>query len=180
MEHDFIIENEILQLRPLSIQDIEKLRQWRNHPEIRKWFITQITISKDQQLQWYTNYLKKENDYVFVIVEKNSKKDIGTVSLYDIDLAKGQARAGRLIIGEEQAKGKKYGLMAYRLLINFGFNTLNLKMFHEEVLETNEASINMLIRCGFKLMEHYKEKGVPVIKIVLPREMFRKIDSIIE
>lgn len=174
MDHDFTIENDILRLRPLKIGDIEKLRQWRNHPEIRKWFISHAEISQEQQLQWYTNYLKKANDYVFIIVEKSSGMDVGTVSLFDIDLAQSQGRGGRLIIGEEQAKGKKYGLMAYRLLIDFGFNVLGVKMFYEEVMETNKPSINLLIKCGFKFMEHYEAKGVPVIRVILDQESFIK------
>ena len=60
MDHNYNVIREDFMLRPLEFEDMEDLRNWRNTDTIRKWFIDQSLITSSQQLNWYTNYLKKK------------------------------------------------------------------------------------------------------------------------
>lgn len=167
MEHNFIIENDILLLRPTKSEDIEKIRIWRNKPNIRKCFITQTIISREQQLQWYSNYLKKENDYSFVIVEKISSNPIGTVSLYNIKPETGKGEFGRVFIGKETARGKGYGVSVCKLLVDFAFKQLNLRTVYLEVFASNIAAIHIYGKCGFSFIEQYSKNNILIYKMLI-------------
>lgn len=65
-------ESNNLELREITISDIENLRRWKN--DNRKSFFYQEEISPEQQKKWYAGYVERLNDYMF-IVEENSGTD---------------------------------------------------------------------------------------------------------
>ena len=54
-------------LRAIIEQDLENLRTWKN--KNKKSFFYQEAIRKEQQLKWYKNYRKKEDDFMFMAEE---------------------------------------------------------------------------------------------------------------
>ena len=169
MKHNFSTENDTLRLLPLEQEHLEMVRVWRNELNTRTKFITQNIISEEQQIQWYSNYLKKENDYAFVIVDKTKSKIIGTVALCNIKPETGEAELGREIIGDECDRGKGYGASALKLVIDFAFNQLNLNTVYGEVLASNAASIRMLVKCGLVFVEEYGKDNLILHKMALKK-----------
>lgn len=60
--------NPNFRLKEIEIQDIEDLRVWKNAQEGRCFHKGQIT--SEQQKKWFESYLKKEDDFMFVLQEK--------------------------------------------------------------------------------------------------------------
>ncbi len=54
-----------LLLRSITIDDLEYLRNWKN--QNRRAFFFQKIISAEDQLRWYKAYLKRLDDYMFVV-----------------------------------------------------------------------------------------------------------------
>ena len=57
-------------LRHINEGDLEDLRKWKNH--YRDSFFLKTEITPEQQQNWYRGFLERENDMMFVCVEKSS------------------------------------------------------------------------------------------------------------
>ena len=66
-------------------ESIEKLRQWRNNPNLRKYFRTSKEITKPMQADWYKRSCLNPNQVDFEIHELESGRLIGHCGLYYID-----------------------------------------------------------------------------------------------
>lgn len=56
-----------IQLRSIEERDLENLRIWKNENKASFFFQDYITAS--MQKQWYENYLKEDNGYMFIVEE---------------------------------------------------------------------------------------------------------------
>lgn len=171
MEHQFKVIGENVVLRPVAAQDLEMLRNWRNKDNIRKSFINQNRIDKEQQKEWFRNYLSKTDDFMFIIEWNISdSQPIGTASLYNVNDLEGTAEFGRLMIGESIALGKGLAGEAVKLLCQFGFRKMQLKKIILQVLEKNNNAIQLYKKCGFQ--ETHKEmiNGINLINMYLKSE----------
>lgn len=139
---------ERIRIRPICYEDIELIRKWRNKDSIRKFFIYNKKISKEQQIQWWEKYKNTKNDIMFVIEIIESGIPIGTLALYNIKLNE-EAEFGRMMIGEEDARGKGYALEALNLVSMYGFELLNLKKINLEVFKENERAFDLYLKSRF-------------------------------
>lgn len=57
-------------LRHINEGDLEDLRTWKNH--YRDSFFLKSEITPEQQKNWYQGFLDRDNDMMFVSVEKSS------------------------------------------------------------------------------------------------------------
>lgn len=137
-------------LRLLQTEDLPTTLAWRNREDIRHHFIHSNVISWGKHLAWWQEYRTKESDFVFVIEEtQNLNRPIGQVSLYNTDLEKREAEYGRLMIGDNEARGKGLARRATELLISWAFDYLGLQRIYLEVFKDNTAALNLYQRCGF-------------------------------
>lgn len=90
-----------------------------------------------------------KNDSSFAIVTINEDKLIGTVSLEKVDNINRTATLG-IFIGDKEYRSKGYGTEAIRLILDFGFNYMNLNNIDLQVMSFNERAIKCYEKCGFK------------------------------
>lgn len=66
MKKEIVIENtkKEVRLRTINDKDIDKIRIWKNKNKERFFYKKEITA--EEQKKWYANYLKREDDYIFV------------------------------------------------------------------------------------------------------------------
>lgn len=152
MKHEFIIQGEGFILRPLTLDDLELLRYWRNSNKIQKWFLDKRYIDSKQQIEWYKKYLENENDIFFIIEDTILNRAVGAISLYNID--KKEAEFGRFMIGDPEAKGKGIGKKAMEAICKFGFQQLHLNRINLEVIKSNHRAIRIYEDLGFIQVEH--------------------------
>lgn len=135
-------------LSPRNIEDVEIFTEWLND------FETTDYIGRSHQLvslDVERKFLEKHTDdeCSFVIIELENDKIIGTISLGDIKHISKTATLG-IFIGDKLARNKGYGTEAIRLILDYGFNYLNLQNIKLDVLEINERAIACYKKCGFK------------------------------
>ncbi|WP_179861974.1 GNAT family N-acetyltransferase [Bacillus wiedmannii] len=137
-------------IRKVLEEDIELIREWRNQPDVRKYFINTNYINKDQQKKWFEEYSQKKSDIMFIIEETlEFKSAIGTVALYNIDLEKNSAEFGRLMIGYLPSVGKGFGKRAAILACKYAFEILGLSEIYLNVLTHNLKAKHIYSDIGF-------------------------------
>ena len=126
-------------LTSVQPESIEQLREWRNNPELRKYFREYREISKPMQDNWYKNrVLDNPNQVDFEIHDKVSGKFIGHCGLYYINWVNRTAEF-TVYLGDFDFRGKGIGKDALITLFNYGFKDLNLNRIWCEVYTNNKA-----------------------------------------
>ena len=142
-------------LSPRRIEDAEKFAEWMNDFEV-----TDYTGRSGQimSLQGEINYLEgnPNPEATFSIITLNEDKLIGTVGLERIDHVHRTATLG-IFIGDKEFLSKGYGTEAIRLLLDYGFNYLNLHSIKLTVFNFNERAIRCYKKCGFKETGRHRE-----------------------
>ena len=137
-------------LSPVSLEDAEKWTQWDNDLE--------VTIPLGDEA--YTTYpaektrqiiedVVRSQGHIFSIVDLETDELIGRCMLFDIDQVNRRAMLG-IVIGAKDYRGKGYGQDATRLLLDYGFNLLNLNSIILGTFSFNARAINCYKRVGFK------------------------------
>ncbi len=60
-------------LKPVTIDDLELLREWRNRPDIRQYMFEQNEISSVQQRDWFSKVSVDKTQLQFVICYKEKR-----------------------------------------------------------------------------------------------------------
>lgn len=177
MKHEFTASYENVTLRPLQVEDIEKLRIWRNNPNNTK-YIRQIgVITPEMQNNWFQEYLEDDDIYTFAICEtKELNRMVGSVALYNF---RGKtAEYGKIMVGDEEAHGRGIGRKAIMLCLHIGFAQLALENIDAVVHEENAAAIKIDKQAGFTIVgKHPYSLGGNELEILAQRESFYQINS---
>lgn len=136
-----------VRLRLLEDKDLDKTLMWRNRDEVRCCFKNSTIISLEQHLRWFENYLKKDDDFIFVVEAEG--EIVGQASVYGIDWNKKTAEVGRFMAAPDQS-GKGYIRTACELLIEMCWSVLGLTYLFLEVFESNERAVRLYQSLGFK------------------------------
>ncbi|MFX0033802.1 MAG: GNAT family N-acetyltransferase [Candidatus Hodarchaeota archaeon] len=143
-----MFESERLKLAPLKREYIESFLKWLNDPEITQYLTGYRPLTQDMEEDWFDNLKKRENAIIFSILLKDNQKLIGNCGIEDIHWVNRSATCG-LFIGDKENQGKGYGPEALRLLLDYGFSTLNLNRIDLKVYEFNTRAIKCYKKVGF-------------------------------
>ncbi len=139
---------ERIYLSPRTIEDIDKYTEWMNDFETTDYTGRSNSImSKEAEKSYLEEHINDEA--TFAIIEMKEDKLIGTVDLHQIDHTKRIATLG-IMIGDKNYRGKGYGTEAVRLILDYGFNYLNLNNIKLDLMEFNERALLCYKKCGFK------------------------------
>jgi len=135
-------------LRPLLKEDVPLLIRWINDPEVSQYLSVYMPMMEADENEWFEN-LHKRKPYDIVLAIVVDRKAIGTMGIHGINMKDRVATTGALI-GEKEYWGKGYGSEAKMLLLNYAFNTLNLRKVCSAVFAFNERSYKYSLKCGYK------------------------------
>jgi RimJ/RimL family protein N-acetyltransferase len=140
-------------LRPAQIEDADRLLEWRNDPETRKFSIHQGEVSHEEHARWLSDTLRRE-DRILLIAREGVGEFIGVIR-FDLSESRGDAEVSITI--SPGARGK--GLSAK--LLQCGIDYLFDKHDHSgisadlplkaRIRVENVASIKCFSRVGFKV-----------------------------
>lgn len=135
-------------LSPRNIEDVEKYTEWLND------FETTDYIGRSSQLMTSECEKKYLEDHIndeaaFAIVRKDDNNLIGSVSLEKIDHINRVGTLG-IFIGDKDSRNLGFGSEAIKLILDYGFNYLNLNNIMLDVLEINPRAIACYKKCGFR------------------------------
>ena len=74
---------------------------------------------------------------------------IGTISLEQINTISRRATLG-IFIGNKEYRNKGYGSEAIELILDYGFNYMNLNNIYLQLIECNDRAKRCYEKCGFK------------------------------
>lgn len=136
-------------LSPTDVNDAEKFVKWINDLEITQYTGLSrkiIGITKEKKI---LEYMIKDSHVNFSIIDKEMDRLIGVCGLFDIDNINDTAKVG-IFIGDSGYIGQGYGTDAVRLVLDYGFNILNLENISLGVYGYNKRAIKSYKKCGFK------------------------------
>ena len=145
-----IIQYEDITLRAIEEEDLELLKDMINDPEIEN--MTggySFPVSTYQQKKWFENLSSGQNE-LRLIIEVANHGAIGVFMLTDIDWKNKTAQTHIKIANNKEFRAKGYGAKAYKLLIKYAFEQLNLNCIYNYTLEYNTILERTKERWGFK------------------------------
>jgi len=173
-----MIRGEKIELRAVSANPevLARLRDWRNTPELRRWFREYREITWNEHIEYWKGRDGRKDECHFCIltsademkkVKTIEPKDddeypwiIGYAGLTKIHPVNRTAEFGIYLAPEYQRKG--FGKDALMTLLRYGFEELNLNRIWAEVYAGNDA-LKLYQRIGFKqegtLHEHVFKDG---------------------
>ena len=139
---------ERIYLSPINLDDTEIYTKWLNDFEVCKGLGNfRMMISLDNERKFLEQLSTDGHNYAIIL--NNDDTLIGNVGIIEIDNINRTATVG-LFIGEHENRGKGYGSEALRLILDFGFKTLNLHNIMLHVHSDNEQGIACYEKVGFK------------------------------
>ena len=134
-------------LSPMNSEDFEIYTKWLNCADVTKNLGNySMVISLDSERKSLEQMTT--SGYNFAIVLAESDTLIGNISLMDVNNLKRKATLG-LFIGDEDNRNKGYGSQAIELLLDYGFNSINLHNIMLKVFATNTRAIACYKKVGF-------------------------------
>ena len=137
-------------LSPCTTEDAERWTAWDNDLE--------VTISLGDEAYTPTGLEREASSlagvvnqgaHCFAIVDQETCTAIGRCMLFDLDMVDRRAMLG-IVIGEKSYWGRGFGQEAVRLLLDYGFNLLNLNNIMLGVFDFNRRAIECYRKVGFR------------------------------
>ncbi|MCI0330170.1 MAG: GNAT family N-acetyltransferase [candidate division Zixibacteria bacterium] len=137
-------------LRPLrKATDFELCLRWINDPEVNQYLLVHFPVTEKKEEEWFDKVANNPKE-VILGIETLDGKLIGTMALHNIN-GKDRTAATGALIGEKKYWGKGYGTDAKMTLLDYAFNTLNLRKINSSVYAFNKRSLKYNLKCGYKI-----------------------------
>lgn len=159
-----MIYGERIRFRAPERSDLPMFVRWISEPEVRRGVDLYRPYSLANEEGWFEAMLKRpmeEQPFVIEVRHNGSEGDetwtpIGNTSLFGIDWHCRSAEFG-IMVGEKRYWDQGYGTEAVRLIVKYGFKTLNMHRIWLRVYETNPRAIRAYEKAGFKLEGRYRQ-----------------------
>lgn len=148
-------------LSPINEEDYDLFYRWLNDSETTIYLSTfhQI-IARHHEKEFIEKLIRIESgNYVLAIKEKETGKLLGNCALLNVDLINRNAEFG-IFIGDKKHRGKGIGEEATLLILDFGFNALNLHHIWLRVFTFNKNAIGLYKKIGFKVIGTKRESRI--------------------
>ena len=135
-------------LSPRNTEDLEKFTEWMNDFQITDYTgRSGMLVTLDSEKKYLEENSSPQATFVIVTLDKNEM--IGTVGLERINNIHRTATLG-IFIGNKEYWNNSYGTEAIRLILDYGFNYMNLHSVKLELMSFNERALKCYKKCGFK------------------------------
>lgn len=141
--------NEI-ELKRITLSDIELLRKWRIDPKISKKMFFREYITEEMQLNWFQNL--NETDFYFII-----KKNNNSIGLINLNEEGNQIAQVGLFIYDDKYWGGPIPVFASLALLQFAFEERKLNNVYAQVLTENILAQKYNKNLGFSEIENCRQ-----------------------
>lgn len=152
------LESERLLLRQITPDDVNEIFALRSNPETMKYIPRPLSTTKDDAM----GHIKMIQDKIvsneginWAITEKGNPKMIGIIGHYRIRWEHFRSEIGYMLLPEHQGKG--IITEAIQLLVDYGFNEMNMHSLEAIIDPKNTASARVLEKNNFVKEAHFKE-----------------------
>lgn len=158
-----IISNNLF-YRPLTVKDVtDKYISWLNNNEINKYLEARhIKHTSQNVIDFVNSRNKSRNEFLYGIFCKKNNKHIGNVKISNVNYIYKTGEIS-LFIGDKDYWGRRLGIEIIKTLTNHSFNYIGLLKIEAGCYESNKASLNSFLACGYsiegKLKNHVISEG---------------------
>lgn len=137
-------------LHSLSRDDLPIYRDWINNPAATAFMESGWRPASEAEVQAiYDASTVPQDTSVFTIVPNALGRAIGVAGLYLIHWICRRAEF-RILIGDDEGRGKGYGTEAAELVVEYGFDKLNLETIYLGVNVENRGAVRSYEKAGFQ------------------------------
>ena len=147
-----VFDGQNIRLRSLELKDAKAVNKVYNFLEARRFLDDISPLSQEDTEQWIRRTWetrKKHQNFFFAIELIKNKRLLGICGLFGVRKINRKAEV-MMTIFEEAQRGKGYGNEALKLLLNYGFNQLNLHRIILFTHEINKRAQQIYEKIGFK------------------------------
>ncbi|MBT3748175.1 MAG: GNAT family N-acetyltransferase [Bacteroidetes bacterium] len=150
-------------MRAIEYDDLELMLQWRNDENIRKYFREYREFALSQKREWYESMIKSSSFEMFLIIDLKENEPIGVAGITYIDWVNRHGDVHFYIGKNGEWIDDVYAPVAIKMILNYGFNVLNLNKLWTEIYEIDTKKNQFFMSLGFSidanLREHYYWEG---------------------
>jgi RimJ/RimL family protein N-acetyltransferase len=147
-------------LRELTTADLPVLRSFVNDPEVMRASSVYAPVSDVQQEAWFKSAVASHNAMWFGIEDTRAEaaRLVGTCCLVDIDWV-GRVAELRIRLGDKDVWNGGLGTDACSVLLNFGFDDLNLERVGLRLWGRNTRAQRVYEKLGFVVEGRLRSAG---------------------
>ena len=150
-----------MRLRPVKPQDLKRFAEWLQDAEVRRWLAAlDEAPTLEEEIEWYED-TRANPDNVLWAIETLDGRLIGTCELRVTPRAD-RAELG-IAIQDKSRWNSGYGTDAVRLVLEYGFEDLDLNRIELTTDEDNVRGRRCYEKCGFVeeglLRQHRRVEG---------------------
>jgi diamine N-acetyltransferase len=148
-----VIEGKRVRLRAVERTDLPKFHEWLNDPDVTKGLTQHIPLSMTDEESWFSGLAQKEAEQRPLAIEARDGTTwqlIGDAGLFGVNWTSRSAEFG-IFIGDKSRWDQGYGTEVLLLILEHGFNALNLNRIYLRVFATNARAIRSYKKAGFVL-----------------------------
>ena len=158
-----MVELDSIGIRAIEKNDLSIIQQWRNNENLRKYFREYRDFSHTQLSDWYEKMVFNKDFEMFVIEDLEDNQIVGVTGLTYIDWVNRHCDLHFYIGKNSEWIDNKYSPIAIKIIVEYGFNNLNMNKLWAEVYEIDHKKIEFFSSLGFEvdatLRDHYYYKG---------------------
>ena len=133
----------LCQIRAMTEADLPQVLAWRNHPDIRRFMLTQHEISLREHRRWYAQAHGDATRRLLIV--EHADQALGFVQFNGV--APGGSADWGFYATPDAARGS--GQKLGRTALAYAFQTLQLQKVCGQALAFNQASIRFHLGLGF-------------------------------
>lgn len=145
------LSGKIVELRAPESEDVDKLYLWENDTTLWPYGSTRAPLSRHQLWSYVDSYdgdIFTSHQLRLMIVEKENRKTVGTIDLYDFDPRDGRVKIGVFI--EPAHRGHGFAADSLEVIAHYARETLALHQLAALVCVDNTPSVQLFKNKGFK------------------------------
>ncbi|MCK8493081.1 UDP-4-amino-4,6-dideoxy-N-acetyl-beta-L-altrosamine N-acetyltransferase [Spirosoma sp. RP8] len=143
-----------IELTPLTEEDIELVRTWRNMPEVSQYMYTSEMITYEQQASWFAR-IKNDSTCRYWVITYNNQK-VGLASITGISHTLSSCYWA-FYLGDVTIRKGGLGAKVEFNVLDYVFSELKLNKLRCEVMTFNEKVISMHEKFGFRREAYYRQ-----------------------
>ncbi|MEN8223876.1 MAG: GNAT family N-acetyltransferase [Bacteroidota bacterium] len=144
----------------LKKEDIELVREWRNHSSISKFMVYREHITAEMQKKWFASINNNLN--LYFIIEYKGKK-IGLINGKDINWAEKTMETG-IFIWSKYYRKTHIPTLCTLIFAELGIGVWNLKP-RATILKQNDRALKYNKMLGFKVVKDDPEKEYVMLEM---------------
>lgn len=146
-------------LSPSDETDAQKIQAWENDLEVLLGASMDGISTPASSLYRTPNEPSRMLDHMMMIVDLETDTPIGWCALFPQIPANRRAILG-IMIGEKSYWGQGYGTEAVNLILDYGFNVLNVNSVELGVYAFNQRAIRCYEKVGFKRIGNHRQARI--------------------